>query len=717
MDDRSDSGRWQVDGKWFRCDGRRIRPQMVTFGPFPERWSRDVDVELARVASAGFGGLRLFEMPDTRLLDAAARHGLRVFAGLSWAQHADFIGKPMWHSAAMIQLAGALREVGSHPALAGVYVGNEIPADLVRWMGPSRVRSAIEELISLGRSLAPWLLFAYGNYPSTEYLEPENADFTAFNLYLEDSDSFRGYLRRLHHIAGDRPLVVSEFGLDSRRNGLERQAETLSWARRTAIEEACAGFTVYAWSDAWWNDGAEVADWDFGLTDRQGNAKPALAVMASAAPPLPEVRDISFSLIVCTRNGRTRIGRCLRAIAGLRGASFETIVVDDGSSDDTADWVAAEFPGVRLLGLDACGLSAARNAGAAVATGDVLAFTDDDCEPDPDWLTWLARVHRDGRFAAVGGPNLPPPPQSWQQAVVAAAPGAPSHVMIDDEEAEHLPGCNLSVCKRAYHAVGGFDAAFETAGDDVDFCWRLRAAGYRLGFAPGAVVWHHRRPSIAAFLRQQAGYGRAERLLMAKHPQRFADTGAIRWLGFVYGGGPVTADRGSIIYHGEMGLAGYQSICNRMLPLRGLDVRFDEWRARLALAWVKFLAPIVRSWTRQRRIFVHRFMVDADQVSDEVVIERSLAGTREENLHKLMAKGWKPCGPTEPWDLSKPGIRLLLAEEQIGVGQRHTLVRVCCAEAHLRHLDLLIPWNGDRIRVPGKAPERMRRKSRRRRKA
>jgi len=715
VDDRSDNDRWQVDGKWFRCDGRRIRPRMVTYGPFPPERPRDLESDLRRMASAGFDAVRLYEMPDARWLDVALRHGLRVFAGLQWAQHADFIGRPRWHSAAMVGLASALRETGDHPALAGVYVGNEIPADLVRWMGPPRVRAAIEELIALGRSLAPHLLFAYANYPSTEYLEPENADFTAFNIYLEEPERFRSYLRRLHHIAGDRPLVVSEFGMDSRRNGPERQAQALAWARRIAAEEACAGSTAYAWSDAWWNDDEEVLDWDFGLTDREGREKPALAVMAAADPPLIANDAIRFSVIVCTRDGHERIGRCLRAIAALRGARFETIVVDDGSTDGTADRVARHFPGVRLLRLEACGLSAARNAGAAAARGEVLVFTDDDCEPDPDWLLWLARIHADGRFAAAGGPNLPPSPQTWQQAVVASAPGAPSHVMIDDDEAEHLPGCNLSVCKQAFDAVGGFDPVFETAGDDVDFCWRLRAAGYRLGFAAGAVVWHHRRPTIAAFLRQQAGYGRAERLLVAKHPQRFSESGSIRWLGFVYGGGPIRAGQGSILYHGEMGLAGYQSVCNRMLPLRGLDARFAGWRSRLALAWLTFLAPQVRSWARQRRIWIGRPHVDDVPSDDEVVIERSLAGNREEHLQKLIAKGWKPCGPTESWDLRKPGIRLLLANEHSGAGHRQTLVRVSCAEAHLRHLDQLVPWKGDIIRIPAKAPERMRRKSRRRR--
>ena len=149
-------------------------------------------------------------------------------------------------AAARAALQRGLLEVGGHPALAAVYVGNEVPADLVRWMGPLPVRRAIEGLIALGRQVAPHLMFAYANYPSTEYLEPENADFTAFNVYLEDESALRSYIKRLHHIAGDRPLVIAEFGLDSRRNGPQQQAATLAWGLRAAADLTTAGMTVFA---------------------------------------------------------------------------------------------------------------------------------------------------------------------------------------------------------------------------------------------------------------------------------------------------------------------------------------------------------------------------------------------------------------------------------------------------------------------------------------
>lgn len=672
--------RWQTDGKFFRAGATRVPVLCVTYGPFPEHRTACFNTDFERIAAAGFNSIRLYEMPTRRLLDAALRHGLRVFGGLQWSHLSDFRKRPGLVTEAKVLLTETLRPVKDHPALACVYVGNEIPTDLVRWMDPVYVREVLEDLIATGKDIAPNILFAYANYPSTEYLEPANADFTAFNIYLEKEENLRNYLRRLHHIAGDRPLVISEFGMDSRRNGVDKQAETLGWAVRTAREEEAAGMTVYSWSDHWSTGGAEILDWDFGLIDREGRDKPALrkdVFSAFRVPPHPQ--PLPISVIVCTRNGRTRIGACLTAIRRMAGGGFETIVVDDGSTDGTADFVETSFPEVTLLRLEPSGLSAARNAGAAAATGRMLAFTDDDCEPDFEWLLRLRRAFENTDFAAAGGPNLPPPPRTWREAVVCAAPGAPSHVMLNDVEAEHLPGCNIAVTKAAFDAIGGFDPIFHTAGDDVDFCWRLREAGFRLGFAPGAFVWHWRRPLLRTFLRQQIGYGKAESLLMRKHPQRFSKAGGARWEGFVYGGGPVRALEGSVIYHGPMGTAGYQKIVNRMLPLRELNDRFDSLTSRLVLGAVRFLQPRLRAWARNRTLLLKLPVfpeTPEEEPSAEFGIVPSSEQDREFFLKFLVDRRWKPAGDTDGWDVEKYGTRVLIASEYREGHKRSILFRV-----------------------------------------
>jgi len=667
-----------TDGKFFCFKGRRIWLRAVTYGPFPPGAPVSQADDFMRIHQAGFNSIRVFDLPDKALLDAAEKAGLCVFAGLDWDHFGDFLTKPARMSAARVRLDAWLRIHAKHPALGGIYVGNEIPSDLVRWMGPAAVREAIESLIDLGRGIAPHLLFAYANYPSTEYVEPANADFTAFNIYLEDKEAFSAYLRRLQNIAGDRPLVVSEFGLDSLRNTPETQAEVLRWAMEISHREETAGFTVFSWSDLWMNGGREVTDWEFGITGRDGREKPVLAALGNFQPA-PATMQQNFSVIVCTRNGADRIVACLRAIANMAGGPFETIVIDDGSGDGTAALVAADFPDVRLVSIAPSGLSAARNLGAATASGEILAFTDDDCEPDHEWLMRLGRAFHDPGVAAAGGPNLPPPARSAREAVIRAAPGAPSHVLLDDTNAEHLPGCNIAVRRMAFDAIGGFDPAFRTAGDDVDFCWRLSDGGHRMAFVPGAFVWHWRRPSVQAFLRQQIGYGKAERLLLAKHPVRFGKNGEARWTGFVYGGGPVRAEDGSVIYHGPMGQAGYQAIVNRMLPLRPIDSPFRNTRSKFVLGMIRLLQPLARSWARNRRIRLQFNQSDSRDIpapAGEFRISVSGNWGRDESLRTLLGKGWKPSGDTDPWDLVKGGTRILIAAERYGGDHTNCLFRV-----------------------------------------
>jgi GT2 family glycosyltransferase len=670
--------RLEIDGKFFRAGSARVSLRAVTYGPFPGGWPEDFGPDFQRIRQAGFHAIRLYCLPDGRLLDAAAEQGLWVFGMPVWAQATDFLRDGHELSRARVQLAEAIRQHGSHPAWAGVYVANEIPADLVRWMGPLRVREALDGLILLGKQLAPHLLWAYANYPSTEYLEPEHADFTAFNVYLETAEPFRKYLRRLHHIAGDRPLVISEFGMDGLRHGAARQAEVLSWALTATEQEHGAGFTVFAWSDRWQNGSRTVEDWAFGLTDREGQDKPALVALAQIRETAGLESRPGFSVIVCTRNGAGRIGLCLRAVEKLLRPQDELIVVDDGSTDGTAKVVAGDFPGVRLIRLAAGGLSAARNAGAAAAKNAWLAFTDDDCEPDEAWLDHLAGVFSAG-YDAAGGPNLPPLPLDGTQAIVASAPGAPSHVMLSDEEAEHLPGCNLAVTKVAFEKIGGFDPIFHTAGDDVDFCWRLREAGYRLGFSAGAFVWHHRRPSLRAYLKQQIGYGMAERLLISKHPEKFTKGGDARWEGFVYEGGPIRVGDGSIIYHGPMGLAGYQSLVTRMQPTRPLMAAFATPGNELILKILRWLQPRLRQWKRCQRWRLrlpHPAQRQADEAATREFSVWSTEGKgREDFLRELMAEGWQPADDTASWDLEKNGSRLQLTTELTDGTARRTLFR------------------------------------------
>src|SRR5262249_44181092 len=133
-----------------------------------------------------------------------------------------------------------------------------------------------------------------------------------------------------------------------------------------------------------------------------------------------------------------------------------------------------------------------------------------------------------------GGPNLAPQGDGLVASCVARAPGGPSHVLLSDTLAEHIPGCNMAFRARCLREVGGFDVRFRAAGDDVDLCWRLIERGWTISFNAGAVVWHHRRNSILSFLRQQRGYGRAEAMLERKWPRKYNAAGHASWAGRIY---------------------------------------------------------------------------------------------------------------------------------------------------------------------------------------
>jgi hypothetical protein len=183
---------------------------------------------------------------------------------------------------------------------------------------------------------------------------------------------------------------------------------------------------------------------------------------------------------------------------------------------------------------------------------------------------------------------------------VANAPGGPTHVLVSDREAEHVPGCNMAIRKATLEQIGGFDPQFRAAGDDVDVCWRLLDTGHRLAFNPGAVVWHHRRRTVRAYLRQQHGYGKAEALLERKHPDKYTAAGHVDWAGRLYGNG-AAQHRGGWrwrVYYGGWGTAPYQSLYGpRKTLLESLPLMPEWYLAILTLALLSaagaFWAPLL----------------------------------------------------------------------------------------------------------------------------
>lgn len=560
-----------VRGKCFVAGDAKLTLCGVTYGTFrPDANGHEfpaapvVAQDFALMAAHGINAVRTYTVPPRRVLDAAQRHGLRILVGLPMERYIGYLADS---SRRVPDVTGLVRSgVGAcagHPAVLGYVIGNEVPAAVARWHGARRVEGYLERLYAAAKEADPDGLVTYANYPSTEYLDLPFLDFVCFNVFLESADRLDAYLARLHTLAGDRPLVMGEMGLDGVRNGAARQAEVLGWQIATAAAGGCAGMFVYAWTDEWHRGGEDVADWGFGLTTRDRQPKPALAAVGAAYAATPFPSDAPWpriSVVVCTYNGSRTLDECLAGLTALDYPDYEVIVIDDGSTDASAE-IARRYP-VRLLSTENRGLSRARNTGLELATGRIVAYIDDDAYPDPHWLHHLATTFLRHDYAAVGGPNLAPPGDGWIAECVANAPGNPVHVLVTDRDAEHIPGCNMAFRKSALEAVGGFDAQFRVAGDDVDLCWRLADAGFRLGFNPAAVVWHHRRNSLRAYWRQQRGYGRAEGMLQRRWPERHDHDGHVFWSGRIYGRGimrALTWGRGRV-YHGVWGTAPFQSL-------------------------------------------------------------------------------------------------------------------------------------------------------------
>lgn len=249
-----------------------------------------------------------------------------------------------------------------------------------------------------------------------------------------------------------------------------------------------------------------------------------------------------LSVIVCSLNGAAGVDRCLTALAGQKDVELQVIVVDDGSSDNTSG-VAAEH-GVTVIRHEVNrGLSAARNTGIRAATAPVIAFLDDDCEPQPEWARELLDAHADG-VIGVGGPLVPDAPSGFMLGFLQRHnPLLPlennlgrSEKLLyrlylyvlrqwspeerdDLREVYTLVGGNMSFPRDVITEIGA-DERFRFGADDMDICLRLRRrfpAG-RLIVTPNAVVMHHFDRSLRDTLRRSRAYGRGCAMLYRKWP-------------------------------------------------------------------------------------------------------------------------------------------------------------------------------------------------------
>lgn len=221
---------------------------------------------------------------------------------------------------------------------------------------------------------------------------------------------------------------------------------------------------------------------------------------------------MKFSVIIPTYRREEQLSGCLAALSRQNYSPdlFEVIVVDDGSNSPPESAIHA-IPqlSARLLCQPHRGPASARNAGAAIAKGRFLAFTDDDCRPEVDWLHSIAARFEQDPVCAIGGKTI----NALQENPFSAA----SQLLIDYLFTYYnrrpdgpclFTSNNLAVPASLFHSAGGFDESFPVAAaEDREFCDRLAHLGYRMIYAPEAVVSHRHELSLRRFWRQHYNYG------------------------------------------------------------------------------------------------------------------------------------------------------------------------------------------------------------------
>ena len=239
-------------------------------------------------------------------------------------------------------------------------------------------------------------------------------------------------------------------------------------------------------------------------------------------PPLP-FEWPCVSIIIPARGRPRQTRACVESLLALDYPAnrLEIIIVDD-ASDPPLGAVLSGLP-VRLMRCETnIGPSAARNLAAAEARGDLLAFIDNDCVADSGWLRALVAYLDDPAVGIAGGRVVAPPPEGRIAAFEAVRSpldmGATGGEVGSGEVVAYLPTCNLVVRREVLRRLGGFDVMM-ALGEDVDFVWRARDAGWRASYAPEGRVIHYHRVQLTTLLCRRMDYGSSEADLQRRHPQ------------------------------------------------------------------------------------------------------------------------------------------------------------------------------------------------------
>ena len=507
----------------------------VTYGPFAPTLRRlgyepgRADADFAAMAASGVNAVRTLQ----RAAALAARPRPRARAARD--------GRPA---------VGAARRVPRRPRPVAGDRGASASRAVARARGPSgaallrdrqrdpaRSSAGTGAGASSGSSSAcprrssdedPDALVTYVNYPSTEYLELPFLDFVSFNVYLEQPERLEAYLARLQNLAGDRPLVMAELGLDS---GAQRRAAQAA--------DRCAGSCAVAFEAGC--AGAVRLRLDRRVAPRRRRRR-GLGLRAHATATAPEAgaRAVADAFaeapFAAAPRLAARLGRRLHlqrrgddrrvpamALGALDYPDYEVDRRRRRLDRRHAPRSPPRFPACALHPHRERGLSQRAQHRARGRRRRDRRLPRRRRPPRPALAHATSRApSTTASTPASAGRTSRRPATASSPTASPTRPGGPMHVLLSDTRGRAHPGLQHGLpARRRCEPIGGFDPQFRVAGDDVDVCWRLQERGWTLGFSPAAVVWHHRRDACARYLRQQLGYGRAEALLERKWPEKY----------------------------------------------------------------------------------------------------------------------------------------------------------------------------------------------------
>jgi GT2 family glycosyltransferase len=274
----------------------------------------------------------------------------------------------------------------------------------------------------------------------------------------------------------------------------------------------------------------------------------AMGERVRAAVALDEAAPVGdVSVVVCTRDRRPQVERCLAALAALDPPPREVILVDNGADGSGTRDLVGRHPRTRYVRQPLPGLSRARNAGIRSATGAIIAFTDDDTIPRPDWAARIAEPFADPAVWAVTGLVLPTALATPAQVAFQTEMGGLNHgyrpmefgpPFIDEGRWVGPPvwhvgaGANMAMRRSAFASVGLFDerlgAGAAGCSEDSEIWYRILVAGGRCHYHPRAVVLHEHRDSMDALADQASAYMRGHMAALFIQFSRHRNVGDLR---------------------------------------------------------------------------------------------------------------------------------------------------------------------------------------------